>query len=147
MKGNEMKWTKRKRSKSSPSNPQYIFQYKFQPIVPNTFTNKESVAQEDYLLYLLPLNCLGRVINHVPTLRRSTTPTRAQVRRQSKSWSRLVSPPQHSWLWIRIGSMSARNKPARFPSSRFLLTNAPHQALIKMNRPASIFGKARWIPL
>lgn len=38
---------------------------------------------------------------------KSTTPTGAQVGRQSKSWSRLVSPPQQSWLWIRIESMSA----------------------------------------
>ena len=49
----------------------YIFQYKIQSIVPNTFTNnKESVAQEASLhnqsidnFYLLPLNCRGGVIN------------------------------------------------------------------------------------
>ena len=63
-----IRWNeKEKESKSSkqPANQQYIFQYKIQSMVPNTFTNKESVAQEDSLRYQLKnfnsltLNCLG----------------------------------------------------------------------------------------
>ena len=51
-----MKWSERrgKESKCSQwSNPeswaQYIYQYKIQYIIPNTFSNKESIAQEDSL--------------------------------------------------------------------------------------------------
>ena len=54
-----MKKEKEKESKSSkqqaasPASQQYICQYKIQPIVPNTFSNKESIAQEDSLHNLL----------------------------------------------------------------------------------------------
>ena len=51
-----MKWSERrgKESKCSQwSNPeswvQYIYQYKIQHIIPNTFTNKESIAHKDSL--------------------------------------------------------------------------------------------------
>ena len=36
-------------AKDPIQNPQYIYQYKIQNIVPNTFSNKESIAQEESL--------------------------------------------------------------------------------------------------
>ena len=42
-----------KQPAASPASQQYICQYKIQPIVPNTFSNKESIAQEDSLHNLL----------------------------------------------------------------------------------------------
>ena len=55
--------TQEKESSKQPASQHYIFQYKMQSIVPNTFTNKESVAQEDSLnnqlkklIYLYNLN-------------------------------------------------------------------------------------------
>ena len=76
-----MKWSEQrgKESKCSQwSNPeswaQYIYQYKIQYIIPNTFSNKESIAQEDSLHNQLknfisyPLIVWGGVINHFPTL-------------------------------------------------------------------------------
>ena len=56
MKGNDMKWKeKEKESKSSkqPASQQYICQYKIQYIVPNTFSNKESIAHKKSLHNLL----------------------------------------------------------------------------------------------
>ena len=64
MRWNEMKWDEMKKEKekegksskqqaASPASQQYICQYKIQPIVPNTFSNKESIAQEDSLHNLL----------------------------------------------------------------------------------------------
>ena len=50
-----MRWNDGKRKKESKSSKQpaasqqYIYQYKIQNIVPNTFSNKESIAQEDSL--------------------------------------------------------------------------------------------------
>ena len=52
MRWNDRKWKEQeKESKSSkqPASQQYIFQYKIQSIVPNTFANKESFAQENSL--------------------------------------------------------------------------------------------------
>ena len=81
-----MKWSERrgKESKCSQwSNPeswaQYIYQYKIKYIIPNTFTNKESIAQEDslhnqlknfisYPLIVWGVGGWGVVINHFPTL-------------------------------------------------------------------------------
>ena len=40
---------KAKAAKDPIQNPQYIYQYKIQNIVPNTFSNKESIAQEESL--------------------------------------------------------------------------------------------------
>ena len=40
---------KAKASKDPIPNPQYICQYKTQPIVPNTFSNKESIAHKESL--------------------------------------------------------------------------------------------------
>ena len=40
---------KAKASKDPIPNPQYICQYKIQPIVPNTFSNKESIAHKESL--------------------------------------------------------------------------------------------------
>ena len=57
-----MKWTERKRKQMIQARtPKYTIQYKIQYIIPNTFTNKESVAQWDSLhnqlkSYLRPLN-------------------------------------------------------------------------------------------
>ena len=57
-----MKWTERKRKQMIQSRtPKYTIQYKIQYIIPDTFTNKESVAQLDSLhnqlkSYLRPLN-------------------------------------------------------------------------------------------
>ena len=54
-----MKKEKEKESKSSkqqaasPASQQYICQYKIQNIVPNTFSNTESIAQEESLHNLL----------------------------------------------------------------------------------------------
>ena len=50
-----MKKEKEKESKSSkqPASQQYICQYKIQPIVPNTFSNKESIAHKESLHNLL----------------------------------------------------------------------------------------------
>ena len=42
-----------KQPAASPASQEYICQYKIQPIVPNTFSNKESIAQEDSLHNLL----------------------------------------------------------------------------------------------
>ena len=60
MKGNEMKWSERKgregkakAAKDPVHNPQYIYQYKSQNIVPNTFSNTESIAHKESLLNLL----------------------------------------------------------------------------------------------
>ena len=51
-----MKWSERRGTESKCSqwsNPefwvQYIYQYKIQHIIPNTFSNKESIAQKDSL--------------------------------------------------------------------------------------------------
>ena len=51
MKGNERKRKKKAKAASSqqPASQQYIYQYKIQSIVPNTFSNKESIAKEDSL--------------------------------------------------------------------------------------------------
>ena len=78
----EMRWNekgkgKRKQTQQAASSQQpaasqqYICQYKIQPIVPNTFSNKESIAQEDSLhnlVYFLYSIVWGGVINHFPTL-------------------------------------------------------------------------------
>ena len=54
-----MKKEKEKESKSSkqpaasPASQQYICQYKIQNIVPNTFSNKESIAHKESLHNLL----------------------------------------------------------------------------------------------
>ena len=55
-----------KQPAASPASQQYICQYKIQPIVPNTFSNKESIAQEDSLhnllekvYFLYSIVCLG----------------------------------------------------------------------------------------
>ena len=52
-----LKKEKEKESKSSqqPASQQYICQYKIQPIVPNTFSNKESIAHKDSIHNLLNL--------------------------------------------------------------------------------------------
>ena len=75
----EMKGNKRKRKKKAtaassqqPASQQYIYQYKIQSIVPNTFS-KESIAQQESLhnqlkKYYLPSTVEGGVINHYPTL-------------------------------------------------------------------------------
>ena len=72
---NEMKWDERKRKNSQqPASQQYIYQYKIQSIVPNTFTNKESIAHKASLhhQWKKKLNhfpqLFGVVINHYPTL-------------------------------------------------------------------------------
>ena len=52
MKWDEMKKEKEKESKSSKqpaASQQYICQYKIQNIVPNTFSNKESIAHKESL--------------------------------------------------------------------------------------------------
>ena len=69
---------KAKASKDPIPNPQYICQYKIQNIVPNTFSNKESIAHKESLLYQLEniysLYSIveggggGGFINHFPTL-------------------------------------------------------------------------------
>ena len=50
--------TKRKRKQKHPKIqsqiPQYICQYKIQPIVPNTFSNKESIAHKESLQKFIP---------------------------------------------------------------------------------------------
>ena len=45
------KWNKEKKANaaSDPIQNEYIFQYKIQYIIPNTFTNKESIALKDSL--------------------------------------------------------------------------------------------------
>ena len=72
-----MKWkekeTKSKKQKQQAASQQYICQYKIQYIIPNTFTNKESIAHKDSLhnqlnSLIITLNCLGGVINHFSTL-------------------------------------------------------------------------------
>ena len=68
-----------KSSKQPAASQQYIYQYKIQYIIPNTFSNKESIAQEDSLHNQLknfisyPLIVWGGgegggVINHYPSL-------------------------------------------------------------------------------
>ena len=68
-----------KSSKQPAASQQYIYQYKIQYIIPNTFSNKESIAQEDSLHNQLknfisyPLIVWGGgggggFINHYPTL-------------------------------------------------------------------------------
>ena len=52
---------KAKASKDPIQNPQYICQYKIQNIVPNTFSNTESIAQEESLHNQL------KKINHYPS--------------------------------------------------------------------------------
>ncbi len=72
IKGNEKKRKKKRKKKAKaassqqPAIQQYTYQNKIQPIVPNTFTNTESITQEDSLHNLmkkfisyLPLNSLG----------------------------------------------------------------------------------------
>ena len=73
-----------KSSKQPAANQQYIYQYKIQYIIPNTFSNKESIAQEDSLHNQLknfisyPLIVWGGggggggrgFINHYPSLTR-----------------------------------------------------------------------------
>ena len=54
MKGNEMKWTERKRKQKQPKiqsrSPNTLANTECSPyIVPNTFSNKESIAKEDSL--------------------------------------------------------------------------------------------------
>ena len=75
MKGNERKRKKKAKAASSqqPASQQYIYQYKIQSIVPNTFSNKESIAKEDSLHNQLKNfisfpQLFGRGINHFPTL-------------------------------------------------------------------------------
>ena len=43
-------------------NPQYICQYKIQNIVPNTFSNKESIAHKESLHYLLRFFSLYSIV-------------------------------------------------------------------------------------
>ena len=52
---------KAKAAKDPIQNPQYIYQYKIQNIVPNTFSNTESIAQEESLHNQL------KKINHYPS--------------------------------------------------------------------------------
>ena len=67
---------KAKASKDPIQNPQYICQYKIQNIVPNTFSNTESIAQEESLHNLLKkfipypstVEGGGGFINQFPTL-------------------------------------------------------------------------------
>ena len=65
MRRNEMRKEKEKESKSSKqpaaSSQQYICQYKIQNIVPNTFSNKESIAHKESLHNQL------KKINHYPS--------------------------------------------------------------------------------
>ena len=68
MRWNEMKWDekgtgkrKQKQQAASPASQQYICQYKIQNIVPNTFSNTESIAQEESLHNQL------KKINHYPS--------------------------------------------------------------------------------
>ncbi len=80
MKGNEMKWTERKRKQKQPKIqsriPNTLANTKCSPyIVPNTFSNKESIAREDSLhnqlkkiIYLPSTVEEGGVINHFPKL-------------------------------------------------------------------------------
>ena len=74
MKGNEMKGKekKAKAAKDPIQNPQYICRYKIQPIVPKTFSNKESIAHKESLHNLLEkayaLYSIGGFINHFWTL-------------------------------------------------------------------------------
>ena len=60
MKWDEMRWNekgkgkrKQKQQAASPASQQYICQYKIQNIVPNTFSNKESIAHKESLHNLL----------------------------------------------------------------------------------------------
>jgi len=68
-----------KSSKQPAASQQYIYQYKIQYIIPNTFSNKESIAQEDslhnqlknfisYPLIVWGGRGRGGVINHYPSL-------------------------------------------------------------------------------
>ena len=55
---------KERKSSKQPASQQYICQYKIQYIVPNTFSNKESIAHKESLHtllknYSLPLHSLG----------------------------------------------------------------------------------------
>ena len=52
---------KAKAAKDPIQNPQYIYQYKIQNIVPKTFSNTESIAQEESLHNQL------KKINHYPS--------------------------------------------------------------------------------
>ena len=52
---------KAKAAKDPIQNPQYIYQYKIQNIVPNTFSNKESIAHKESLHNQL------KKINHYPS--------------------------------------------------------------------------------
>ena len=66
MRWNEKKWDekgkgKRKQKQQAASSQQYICQYKIQNIVPNTFSNTESIAQEESLHNQL------KKINHYPS--------------------------------------------------------------------------------
>ena len=49
MKWDEMIGKGKRKQKQQAASQQYIYQYKIQYILPNTFTNKESIAQEDSL--------------------------------------------------------------------------------------------------
>ena len=53
MKWDEMKWKEKEKESKSSKQPaasqQYIYQYNIQYIVPNTFSNKESIAHKDSL--------------------------------------------------------------------------------------------------
>ena len=74
-----MKWDENKSSKqpaASPASQQYICQYKIQNIVPNTFSNKESIAHKESLNNLLKslfnspqLLRGGGFTNHFPALK------------------------------------------------------------------------------
>ena len=67
---------KAKASKDPIPNPQYICQYKIQNIVPNTFSNKESIAHKESLHNQLKkiihspsiVEGGGGFTNHFPTL-------------------------------------------------------------------------------
>ena len=97
----EIKWSERrgKESKCSQwSNPeswvQYIYQYKIQYIIPNTFTNKESIAHKDsfhnqlknFISYPSIVGGGGGVINHFSTL--AAQPSAVTILPTlTKSWS------------------------------------------------------------
>ena len=93
-----MKMKKEKESKSSkqpaasPASQQYICQYKIQNIVPNTFSNKESIAHKESLhnllekVYSLYSIVGGGFTNHFWTLLGNLVTLRRPSKPYSKHW-------------------------------------------------------------